>query len=152
MTILLQTNTAELMHCSDKQDGILQNVPSFITHYDIGNTASVLAAGSTQGHAGKGLLWGCLQRATLRTVLGSPAFLAEVRPRVEPLRSYRLCRRTSVGNTLPITTNLACRSAYNDDDDDDYYDMLSLQRQASSLQQTLSALSAINRPQRVCWL
>ena len=35
------------------------------------------------------MLWcgaGCM-RVTLRTVLGSPAFLAEVRPRVEPLRS-----------------------------------------------------------------
>lgn len=47
---------------------------------------------------------------TLRTVLGSPDFLADVRPRVEPFRSNRLCRRTSVGKTLPITTNLACNT------------------------------------------
>ncbi len=52
----------------------------------------------------------CIDReGTLSTVLGSPAFLADVLPRVEPFRSYRRCRRTSVGKTLPITTNLACR-------------------------------------------
>ena len=49
------------------------------------------------------------KQGTLSTVLGSLAFLADVLPRVEPFRSYRRCRRTSVGKTLPITTNLACR-------------------------------------------
>ena len=47
-------------------------------------------------------------KVTFSTVFGSEDFLAEVRPRVEPLRSYFLCSRTSVGKTLPITTNLAC--------------------------------------------
>ena len=50
-----------------------------------------------------------LWRRTLRMVSGSVNFrVPAVRPCSDPFRSYLRCRRTSVGNTLPMTTKRTC--------------------------------------------